>query len=334
MLWVYDPADGSLKRFATVPRGAEVTGPYITAEGTLFFSNQHPRATNLFPYNAGTVYVVNGFNANTDDFESMPVPEGDDMLRVMVAAGEAQMLVRSGDPIPNSIGAEIAGGIYDVNGDLMYVNNDPDGLMFLPVGSDGAQAWLYVNYEGIPGGVGRYFVQNTGMGWEVVDGQMVDFSDVMGTWTNCGSSVTPWNTGLTSEEYEPIASDFNNVSGMTDYLGRQANPYDYGWIVELAPNGLGDNVTKHYAMGRKSEENAWVAGDRRTVYFGDDGSNTVLFRFVADVEGDLSAGTLYAARVTQTGGTGAADHVFELEWLELGHATNDEVSAAIRDLDT
>lgn len=64
-LWVYDPADGSLKRFAYVPLGAEVTGVHISSTGQLFFSNQHPDDTNTAPFNAGTVIAVNGFNANT-----------------------------------------------------------------------------------------------------------------------------------------------------------------------------------------------------------------------------------------------------------------------------
>lgn len=334
MLWVYDPADGSLKRFGYTPRGAEWTGPYIAENGTLFFSNQHPNATNLYPYNAGTVFAVVGFNANTDSFEEIAVPEGDAQLMADVAAGELQVIARSGDPIPNSFTGDVFGGIYRPDGSLQYVNNDPDGLMWLPVG-DGNQGWLYINYEGIAGGVGRVFLQMTEDGsYEVLDGQMVDFSGVNGTWTNCGSSVTPWNTGLTSEEYEPIASDFANVDGMTDWLGAPANPYDYGWLVELAPDGVTDEVTKRYALGRFSHEIAWVIDGEEVnvVYHGDDGANVMLFRSVTEEAGDLSTATLYAGAVTQLGGTGA-DHYFQIEWIELGTATDADIEAAIRELD-
>lgn len=331
MIWVYDPADQSLVRFGYVPRGAEITGPYITPDGTLFFSNQHPRATNFFPYNAGSVFAVVGFNANTDDFEPIGVPEGDAQLVAAVAAGELQLIARSGDPIPNSISGEVFGGIYRPDGSLQYVNNDPDGLMWLPNGS-GSEGWLYINYEGIAGGVGRAYLRQGEAGWEVLDGAMVDFSGVNGTWTNCGSSVTPWNTGLTSEEYEPIASDFANVAGMSDYLGRDANPYDYGWLVELAPDGVGDEVTKRYALGRFSHENAVVAADEINVYHGDDGGSVMLFRSVAAEAGDLSTATLYAGAVTQMGGTGA-DHYFQIEWIELGTASDGDIEAAIRELD-
>lgn len=331
MLWVYDPADQSLKRFGYVPRGAEVTGVYIASNGTLFFSNQHPRATNLYPYNAGSVFAVIGFNANTDTFEEIAVPEGEAQLIVGVAAGEAQLIARSGDPIPASFSGDVFGGIYRPDGSLQYVNNDPDGLMWLPVGS-GMEGWLYINYEGVAGGVARAYLRMTDSGYEVLDGQMVDFSDVNGTWVNCGSSVTPWNTGLTSEEYEPIASDFANVEGMDDYLGALANPYDYGWLVELSPADVGDEVTKRFALGRFSHENAWVTGDELTVYHGDDGANVMLFRSVAAEAGDLSTATLYAGAVTQMGGTGA-EHYFQIEWVELGTAADADIEAAIRELD-
>ncbi|MBK9749643.1 MAG: DUF839 domain-containing protein [Chloroflexi bacterium] len=166
----------------------------------------------------------------------------------------------------------------------------------------------------------------------MVDGQMVNFSGVNGTWTNCGSSVTPWNTGMTSEEYEPIASDFNNVAGMSEYVGADANPYDYGWLVELSPDGLDDEVTKRFALGRFSHENGTFAADEMTVYHGDDGANVMLFRSVAAEAGDLSTATLYAGKVTQMGGTGA-EHYFQIEWIELGTATDADIEAAIRELD-
>lgn len=332
MIWVYNPADQSLKRWGYVPAGGEVTGVYIAADGTVFFNVQHPDATNLYPYNAGVVMVVNGFNANTDDFEPIAVPEGDAQLRAGVAAGEIQVIARVGDPIPNSYSGDVFGGIYDVTGSLMFVSNDPDGNMWLPTAEDGSEGWLYTNMETIPGGVGRLYLIKSETGWEVVDGQMVNFSGVNGTWTNCGSSVTPWNTGMTSEEYEPIASDFNNVAGMSEYVGADANPYDYGWLVELSPDGLDDEVTKRFALGRFSHENGTFAADEMTVYHGDDGANVMLFRSVAAEAGDLSTATLYAGKVTQMGGTGA-EHYFQIEWIELGTATDADIEAAIRELD-
>ncbi len=334
MIWVYDPADGSLKRFGYTPLGAEVTGLYIGKDGTLFFNVQHPNPTNLYPYNASVIGAVVGFNANTDDFEEIPVPEGDAKLVAGVAAGKHQILARLGDPIPNSSNGHIAGGIYDVNGKLMFTSNNADGNMWLPNNEAATEGWLYTNHETRPGGISALYIRKNADGmWDVLDGEMVNFSSVKGTWVNCGAGPSPWNTGLSGEEYEPIASDFANVKDLSKYLGTQANPYDYGYIVEVYPStSTSSRVVKHYVMGRKSNENAWVAPDGKTVYFGDDGTNTMLFKFVAAEPGDLSAGTLYAGKVTQSGGTGP-EHVFAIEWIELGTSTNDEIAAAIRELD-
>ncbi len=328
LLWLYDPADGSLKRFASLPYGAEVTGTFITAQGTLFFNIQHPDPANVAPYNLSAMIVIHGFDANTDDFEPIPVPETDARFTLSVAAGTAQVLAHAGDAIPNS--NQVIGGIYRVDGSLQTTSMYPDGNMWLPTDETGTSGWMYTNFEGQPGGVARLFYRQTADGWEVVEGDMVDFSSVRGTWINCGGSVTPWDTALTSEEFEPTANDFASVASMDDYLRAPANPYDYGWNVEMHPDG---QVTKQYAMGRRSNENARVAPDLKTVYFGDDGSNVMLFKFIATTPGDLSAGTLYAGKITQTGGTSLTDHRFGIEWIELGAASNAEIEAAIRQLD-
>ena len=162
---------------------------------------------------------------------------------------------------------------------------------------------------------------------------MVDFAPVNGTWNNCNASVSPWNTGLTSEEYPSEDLEdwtLGSRSGnMADYLGHAANPYDYGYIVELIPSeGVGTDIVKHYAMGRFSMEQALVMPDGRTAYYGDDGTDRVLFKFVADVEGDLGYGTLYAAKATQL-----EDGSFDLEWIELGVGDNLAIYDAIRELD-
>jgi secreted PhoX family phosphatase len=217
---------------------------------------------------------------------------------------------------------------------MMDICNHPDGNMFLPADAEGTEGSLYSNFECIPGGVSRIYIRNNGTNWDVIEGENVDFAAVNGTWTNCGSSVTPWNTALTSEEYEPLATLDGwqeNVAGMTDYLGEQANPYDYGYLVEMMPDAGGDSVQsvvqKRYTMGRFSKENGVVMPDLKTLYFGDDGTDVVLFKFIADEAEDLSAGTLYAAKVTQN-----EDASFGLEWIELGKGNDDEIAEAIATL--
>src|SRR6185369_11793176 len=137
--------------------------------------------------------------------------------------------------------------------------------------------------------------------WTVTSGQMVDFLPVNGTESNCGASVTSWGTAMTSEEYPPDNDEDwqywleEQAAGLTAFTGKTANPFDIGYNVELIPGADGTQVVKHYAMGRFSKEVGVVMPDNKTVYFGDDGTDRVMFKFVADTAKDLSAGTLYAA---------------------------------------
>ena len=328
-LWMWNGTD--LKRFATVPAGAEVTGLHIAADGTLFMNVQHPDDTNPEPYNMGTVGVFKGYVAG-DDFEGLPVPaEGEVADQVMVAAGEYQILGRVGDPFPGSDTA--FGSIIAHDGTVLNVCNDPDGNMFLP--SEAGKGWLYSNLECGVGGVSKLWIERDADGnWSATQGEMVDFVPVNGTGNNCGASVTPWNTGLTSEEYPPDNEEDwqywveEQGAGLEALTGNPANPFDLGYNVELTPTDNGTQVTKHYAMGRFSKEVGVVMPDNRTVYFGDDGTDRVLFKFVADNAGDLSAGTLYAAKVTQDGDT------LNLEWIELGQGNDAAIYDAIRELDS
>jgi hypothetical protein len=107
-----------------------------------------------------------------------------------------------------------------------------------------------------------------------------------------------------------------------------ANPYHYGLVPEVTVDRDGKGtVVKHYAPGRYAREMIEFASDDRTHIGGDDGKNTVLFMFVADKPQDLSAGTLYAAKVTQTSAERGGS--FDLKWIKLGHATNAEIEAMV-----
>ncbi|MET3088544.1 alkaline phosphatase PhoX [Priestia megaterium] len=167
----------------------------------------------------------------------------------------------------------------------------------------------------------------------------IDFSNVNGLWTPCNGSTTDWGTHLGSEEYEPDARAFEDPSSSSYkdvtnfaklYFGdtSKANPYYYGWIPEISVDESGNaSVVKHYSTGRFSHEMMQVLPDNKTALFGDDGSNTMMFMYVADKEKDFSAGTLYAAKFKQTstnnGGKG------DLHWIKLGHATDSEVKTII-----
>lgn len=178
---------------------------------------------------------------------------------------------------------------------------------------------------------------------EVVDYDPISFSDVNGGWIHCAASLSPWNTHLGSEEYEPDAKvrgggdkssdsdDGTDIDSFSKYYfgdATAANPYHYGLVPEVKVRHDGSTrVVKHYALGRIARELADVQPDWRTVYMGDDGAYTGLFMFVADRWGDLSKGTLYAAIWSQTSdvGGGSAD----LSWIRLGHASDEQIKAMV-----
>jgi secreted PhoX family phosphatase len=187
----------------------------------------------------------------------------------------------------------------------------------------------------------------------------IDMSGVGGLWIPCAGSLSPWNTHLGSEEYEPDArcaekpdiicpstnSDpakqltFNdpkfslNLDSMNRYLepsGKTANVYDYGRVPEVTIDRKGNaSVVKHRALGRISREIVQVMPDNRTAYQGDDGTYNVLTMFIADQPKDLSAGTLYAAKWNQTSNPKAPGGEAKLTWYRLGHATDAELQAMV-----
>ncbi|MEC9422879.1 MAG: alkaline phosphatase PhoX, partial [Nitrospinota bacterium] len=157
----------------------------------------------------------------------------------------------------------------------------------------------------------------------------ISSNSVQGFWFPCSASLTPWNTHLGSEEYEPNARWFevNPLEVMNLYLGtpgktvRQggANPYEYGFITEIKLDSVEKpEVKKRYAMGRASFELGVVMPDERTVYLADDASDGVRLMFIADNPRDLTSGTLYAAKWQQTRDFdgGQAD----LKWIKLGQS--------------
>ena len=166
--------------------------------------------------------------------------------------------------------------------------------------------------------------------------QPVDASASEGFWFPCAASLTPWNTHLGSEEYEPNAQWFENapLETVNLFLGTTgkkvkeggANPYRYGFPIEiqLEPEGIA-KVNKRYAMGRISLELGVVMPDERTVYLTDDAKDGVRLLFIADQPRDLSSGTLYAAKWHQTR-TKEGDSA-NLSWIKLGHSDEKSIQA-------
>ena len=165
-----------------------------------------------------------------------------------------------------------------------------------------------------------------------------------GGFVHCAGQRTPWESHLGSEEYEPdarvVLQETNATTGLTgnkyyDELAKywggditKASPYYYGWNPEvtIATDGTAQ-YTKHYSMGRMSHELSFVMPDEKTVYLSDDGTNVGLFMYKANSAKDLSAGTLYAAKWSQTSSENGGSA--NISWIELGTATDAEIKAIL-----
>jgi secreted PhoX family phosphatase len=270
------------------------------------------------------------------------------------------------------INGKTVGGLVDHNDDPItdaqgqITSDAPDGnsLMVIP-GMRPASSWrnnnalaLVTNYEyrGLPpaGESGDFWSklpatmslaridQDKRSGaLEVTGYDNISFADVNGLWIPCAASLSPWNTHLGSEEYEPDAktregiaaaagtqdgTDINSFSSYFFGVATTANAYHYGLVPEITVKRDGNTaVEMHYALGRFARELADVQPDGRTVYMGDDGAYTGLFMFVADKKGDLSEGTLYAGKWMQTSAVGTDGGAADLVWTKLGHASDKQI---------
>ena len=292
-------------------------------------------------------------------------------LQVMRQDGSAQNyklayqpFFMTGDLVPDGRGGQVlAGGYFDilnrpiidksVPGKERQIFSDcPDGMSLLQLpqpkvgGIQGKAVFAVVQFEyatrdqsnaktygTLPSPVAVLTLdqdQTTGK-LRLVKYHNVDTSSAQGLWITCGASLSPWNTHLSSEEYEPDAFDAQDKrfkAFSKNLFGDEtiANPYHYGHLPEVTvhPDGTG-SITKHFCMGRISHELVEVMPDQRTVLMGDDATNGGLFMFIADKAAHLSAGTLYVAKWTQTSGVGPGNAT--LSWLKLGHATSAEIEA-------
>lgn len=273
----------------------------------------------------------------------------------------------TGDLVPDGKGGTIlAGGYVDIAGkpimdksvagkERQFFSDSPDGtsLLALPEanipGIKGKAVFAVVQFEyttadqagndtygTLPSPIAVLTLdqdQATGK-LSLVKYHNVDTSKANGLWITCGASLSPWNTHLSSEEYEPDAPFVDSSKQFKAYSRNlygdenKANPYHYGHMPEITVHADGTGtVKKHYGMGRISHELVQVMPDNRTVLMGDDATNSGLFLFVADKERDLSAGTLYVAKLGEGFSLNTSAPGAKLSWIRLGHATSDEIEA-------
>lgn len=353
----------SLVRIATMPTGAEVTGLTMNAEGDLFLNAQHPGGKNTFRDDAPPALVgyMAGFDAASA--RSMALPAEEMRSSVAVSNGAYVTFGKAGETLGD--GKQL-GGVYDVSGTLMHVSNTPDFNGFVPRPDGSAYLYTGWEGAGRDGAstVSRMMLNRVDGTWQadLAQSKVLDLSSVHGIAVLCSGVVTPWGTPLMAEEYffynsalwnHPDNHDaderasfrdgndntYIKPKSMSTYLGKMSNPYRYGYLIEIQDPLGSETLVKHYATGRLSHETAAIMPDNRTLYMTDDDSGAyasaehnsasggVLFKYVTDVAGDLSAGTLYAAKMVQDDEADPHKAGFDITWIALGHGTNAEIEA-------
>ncbi|MFH5798467.1 alkaline phosphatase PhoX [Haladaptatus sp. CMAA 1911] len=182
---------------------------------------------------------------------------------------------------------------------------------------------------------------------EAIDGYYGDESwGVQGYWALTGLEFLAYYLGAERVDQTslPVDQSSDDASNTTKPIGDvYPNPYRYGYFVDFRdPMAETPQPIKYYVMGRASWESPDIQSDKRTVYGCSDGDSKGIYKFVADEEIDgycdpmNVAGTLYAPKVTNEEAAKKnppADVNLEFEWLELGHAANDEVEKWISKYD-
>jgi len=340
----------SLTRLATTPLGAELTGMYVTDNGEFFFNVQHPSSSLPGDESKAAVGAWVGVDIENLDprMASMEVPAPDSAAAqtTSVAVGSYQVLGREGDTYAGALPFGLGAIVDGAETLAIKQSNDPDFNAFIPTAADGSSGFLYTAWEDRPGAMSRIALSKAADGsWTTGDALNIDFTGVNGTMINCFGAVSPWGTPLTSEEnyeaentvrwndatYSSGYPNYADVQNIQTYLGgTYPNPYDYGYIVEITnPTAAAPVPVKLFTLGRVAHENPVIMPDRKTVYLTDDGSNKGFYKFVADTAGDLTAGTLYAAKVQQDATRDSSRAGFNISWIELAHATNAEIESWI-----
>ena len=137
----------------------------------------------------------------------------------------------------------------------------------------------------------------------------VDFSSVGETGMNCGGitsnvdgriwSAEEWFQGSNEAMYDS-GNGIRDTTAYTikytefDMANFQTIPkyQNFNWMVEIDPRAA-KAKRKQYNWGRQPFEGGAVANDNKTVYLGADATPGFFTKFVADVEGDFTEGTLY-----------------------------------------
>nr|WP_318566662.1 alkaline phosphatase PhoX [Salinigranum marinum] len=233
---------GSLKRFSNTAFGAEVTGPFVFADGSLLYSNQHPEENNQGEFSSPGVGYFSGFqfelNGSNDDFSELSIPKTEEQRRqIRSSAGTYTYLGKGRDSING--GTERLGVTQTPDGTDITMDNfagtqygaaatNPDCNEFVATNEEETEGYLFTNWENSPGNVSRIPISQTEDGeWESDLDEAMNvvntdaFRAVGGTRINCYGDLSPWNTMVSSEENyaHPRVSLTNTVGDIVENGG-------------------------------------------------------------------------------------------------------------------
>lgn len=122
--------------------------------------------------------------------------------------------------------------------------------------------------------------------YDMATGAVLDqHLSLAGTLRNCSGGTTPWGTWITCEETTQVAGP--------------AHEQDHGFCFEVTPTANGQLTAPNRLpdLGRFNHEAIGIDPGTGHVYLTEDRDDSVLYRFIPDVPGQLSAGGQLQAAV-------------------------------------